>query len=291
MAGNAFTHIADGQRAQRISDGWEAKRIHERPNELARLCCPICRDFATGYPWSVDRCEYATDIVSRDRGTCEPYMTIWRAPQSTRGNRTPSPPFSAASSARSSKARWAMASRSASKGRGSNTPWGRFRSSCTASSASFSESRPRSTIRPFSSTTVRRSKIRASGGANSTSLLNRWDGRAAGTPGSIVRGEFNIGGLQNKTLRRHLPELASGTVSRLLNRLRTQGLVKKAGRADKYYVTQLGKGVIATALKLRELVTIPQLAFASPAESDFPGRECKDRNGKVLRTRQRKTRR
>jgi len=31
---------------------------------------------------------------------------------------------------------------------------------------------------------------------------------------SIVRGEFNVSGLQNKTLRRHLPEFSSGQVSR-----------------------------------------------------------------------------
>jgi hypothetical protein len=43
----------------------EAKRIHERLNELVRLCCPIYRDFATGYHWSVNQCEYATDVVFR----------------------------------------------------------------------------------------------------------------------------------------------------------------------------------------------------------------------------------
>jgi hypothetical protein len=53
------------EKAQTISDGWEAKRIHERLNELARLCCPIYRDFATGYHWSVNQCEYATDVVFR----------------------------------------------------------------------------------------------------------------------------------------------------------------------------------------------------------------------------------
>jgi predicted MarR family transcription regulator len=78
---------------------------------------------------------------------------------------------------------------------------------------------------------------------------------------SIVRGEFNISGLQNKTLRLHLPELNSGQISSLLKRLRTHGLVKKVGRTYKYYVTAFGKEVVATALKLRELVIIPQLAF------------------------------
>jgi hypothetical protein len=77
---------------------------------------------------------------------------------------------------------------------------------------------------------------------------------------SIVRGEFNISGLQNTTLPRHLPKLNSGQMSRLLKRLRTHGLVKKVGHTYKYYVTAFGKEVVATALKLRELVIIPQLA-------------------------------
>jgi hypothetical protein len=49
-------------------------------------------------------------------------------------------------------------------------------------------------------------------------------------------------------------------VSRLLKRLGVHGLVKKVGRTYKY-LTEFGKEVIATGLKLRELVIIPQLAF------------------------------
>jgi hypothetical protein len=79
---------------------------------------------------------------------------------------------------------------------------------------------------------------------------------------AIVRGEFNISGLQNKTLRRHLPDLSSGKASRLLKRLRIHSILKKIDRTYKYYVTQFGKQVISTALKLRELVIIPQLALA-----------------------------
>jgi predicted MarR family transcription regulator len=47
-------------------------------------------------------------------------------------------------------------------------------------------------------------------------------------------------------------------VSRLLKRLRTHGLIKKVGHTYKYYVTAFGKEVVATALKIRELVIIPQ---------------------------------
>jgi hypothetical protein len=77
----------------------------------------------------------------------------------------------------------------------------------------------------------------------------------------IARGEFNISGLQNKALRRHLPEKNSGQVSRLLKSLRIHGLIKKIGHTYKYYLTRFGKEVITAGLKLRELVLIPQLAF------------------------------
>jgi hypothetical protein len=77
----------------------------------------------------------------------------------------------------------------------------------------------------------------------------------------IARGEFNISGLQNKALRRHLPQKNSGQVSRLLKRLRIHGLIKKIGHTYKYYLTRFGKEVITAGLKIRELVLIPQLAF------------------------------
>ena len=76
----------------------------------------------------------------------------------------------------------------------------------------------------------------------------------------IARGEFNISGMQNQTLRRFLRGKNSGQVSRLLKRLRLHGLIKKVGHAYKYYLTQFGIEVIATGLKLGELVVIPQLA-------------------------------
>ena len=79
----------------------------------------------------------------------------------------------------------------------------------------------------------------------------------------LARGEFNIRGLQNRTLRDHLPDKSSGQVSRLLKRLRLHGFVKKVGRTYRYYLTHLGKEIIAAALKLKELVLIPQLAFSS----------------------------
>ena len=80
---------------------------------------------------------------------------------------------------------------------------------------------------------------------------------------TLARGEFNLRGLQNKSLRVHLGKKTSGQVSRLLKRLRLHGLVKKVGHTYRYYLTLLGKQVIASGLKLKNMVLIPQLALAA----------------------------
>jgi len=77
---------------------------------------------------------------------------------------------------------------------------------------------------------------------------------------ALTRGEFTISGVQNKALRARFPQYSSGQMSRILRRLRVHGLVKKARHCYKYYLTMLGKQAIATGLKLKELVIIPELA-------------------------------
>lgn len=76
----------------------------------------------------------------------------------------------------------------------------------------------------------------------------------------IARGEFNVSGMQNKTVRRPLAGKTSTQVSRMLRRLLLHRLIRKIGRTYKYYLTPFGKQVITTGLKLRELVVIPQPA-------------------------------
>jgi hypothetical protein len=79
---------------------------------------------------------------------------------------------------------------------------------------------------------------------------------------AILRGEHTITGLRNKDLRHHLPDQSTGVISRALKRLRVHGLVKRIGHSYKYYVTSLGRRVLLTGLKLKELVLIPALASA-----------------------------
>lgn len=78
----------------------------------------------------------------------------------------------------------------------------------------------------------------------------------------LANGEFNINGLQNKSIRRSLPDLSPASISRILKRLRVHGIIKKVSNTRKYYLTKLGKSVITLGLKTRELFIIPQLAYA-----------------------------
>jgi len=77
----------------------------------------------------------------------------------------------------------------------------------------------------------------------------------------LTRGEFFISGFTNRRLRQHLPLKNSGHISRLLKRLRVHGLIKKVAARYKYYLTEFGRQVVLMALKVREMVIIPQLAY------------------------------
>jgi hypothetical protein len=75
---------------------------------------------------------------------------------------------------------------------------------------------------------------------------------------AIARGEFAISGLRNRDLQRLLGR-SGGHVARLLKRLRLHGLLKKIGRTYKYYLTHLGRALIAAALRLRTEIVLPTL--------------------------------
>ena len=81
----------------------------------------------------------------------------------------------------------------------------------------------------------------------------------------LLNGEFVLKGFSNKMLRQYLPDKNAGQITRLFKRLRVHGLIKQAGKCYRYYLTDFGRTVATAALKLRELVIIPQLA-SCPAQ-------------------------
>jgi hypothetical protein len=313
---NAFVEIADWPRAQRIANGWAAKRMHRKLDEFARGYCPVYRDFATGYHWSADQCEYATDIVFRKQADLQAvYENLART-----AIHTVKPDHIATFLGRklSTQFEGEMGNRFNIRIEGTRIKhtmgpvsiklYDKFslilRIETTVNDLSFfkhyrevehrdgsRETKWAAMQKTIYSLPALRELLEAANrryleflsavedpraGRHKLDKLSqtveqegrRYRGFNVFDPDdeillcSIVRGEFNISGLQNKTLRRHLPELNSGQVSRLLKRLRTHGLIKKIGRTYKYYATAFGKQAVATALKLRELVIIPQLAFA-----------------------------
>jgi len=61
-------------------------------------------------------------------------------------------------------------------------------------------------------------------------------------------------------------------MSRIIRRLRTHGLIKKASHCYESYLTALGKQAIALGLKRQELVTIPEAcrnALSLSASANF----------------------
>jgi hypothetical protein len=75
----------------------------------------------------------------------------------------------------------------------------------------------------------------------------------------LARGEFCISGLRNKDIR-SLTGSSTAQISYVFKRLRLHGLIKKIGRTYKYYLTEFGRHVILTGLKLKNLFLIPALA-------------------------------
>lgn len=83
--------------------------------------------------------------------------------------------------------------------------------------------------------------------------FNFFDSEDAKALETIMRGEMNIGGFSNRDIRTHLPGKNSGQVSRLIKRMRLHGLLKKVAHSYKYYVTDLGREVIASVLQIKEI--------------------------------------
>ena len=76
----------------------------------------------------------------------------------------------------------------------------------------------------------------------------------------IDRGEFNIQGLQNKHVRRLVGDISSSAMSRIFKRLHLHGLIQKIEGSYKYFLSALGKEVIAAGLKVRNLIIVSELA-------------------------------
>ena len=316
---NAFVRIADWTRAQQIVNGGEAKRIHARLDEFARRYCPIFRTFGVQYHWSVDQCEYATDIVFRKQADLAAiYGNLTRTAihavkadhiatfpgrrlsvqyegemgnrfdiriEATRIEHTMGPVSlklydkfglilrieTTVNDLTFFKHYREVEHRDGSR----ETKWASLQKTIYSLPAlgellAAANRRYLEFLSALEDPRSGRDKLdklsrTVEQEGRSYRGFNLFDSDDDTLLRVIARGEFNISALQNKALRRHLPENNSGQISRLLKRLRMHGLIKKIGHTYKYYLTRFGKEVITAGLKLRELVLIPQLAFGQAA--------------------------
>ena len=95
-------------------------------------------------------------------------------------------------------------------------------------------------------------------GGGSSALLDSEDDQSLFEV--LARGEFNIKGLRNKSLRAYFPEKSSSAISAILKRLRTHGLIRKVKNLCKYYLTKIGKAVIIAGLAVKQMILVPELA-------------------------------
>jgi hypothetical protein len=90
--------------------------------------------------------------------------------------------------------------------------------------------------------------------------LNFFDGADTSLLLTLARGEFNLTGFQVRDLRRLLTHLTGPQLSRQMKRLRMHRLIKQVRGTYRYYLTRLGRRVIAAAFRFREGSVIPALA-------------------------------
>ena len=81
---------------------------------------------------------------------------------------------------------------------------------------------------------------------------------------AVVAGQNAIRGFRSRDLAFALPDLSSSRRSRLIERLRTHGIIKKVAYTYKYYLSSFGRRVIAAGLHLKTFVLTPQLCPAAP---------------------------
>lgn len=79
---------------------------------------------------------------------------------------------------------------------------------------------------------------------------------------SLQRPEFNIHGMRRADLKPLVAHLSDSALSRQLRRLRFLGLIKRVASSYRYYLTRLGRAVIAAACSLTQFAIVPALAQA-----------------------------
>jgi hypothetical protein len=293
MIDNAFDYIEDFSKAQEICDDIDIKKIHKRLDHLANTYCPVYSSFNQVYHWSIMQAEYATDIVFKKQEylqsiyselTATAIHTVKPDNVATFLGHKVDPKIGNNYNIRieGSRIKHTM-------GKSSIKMYDKFskilRIETTTNDVSFFKYYREVEHRNGSALLFKASNKRY------LEFISAFDNKEAGRKRldkvtrskqennrnykgfnlfcqddlslllTVLRGEYNISGFRNKNIRIRIPEFNTGKVSRLIKRLKVFGLIKKAGKTYKYYLTKLGKELVITAERLKETVLIPALNY------------------------------
>jgi len=309
---NAFVHIEDFEKAQKLADRFPVKRLHRMLDRYARKFCPVVARFRSGIHWSIMQGEYATDLVFNDRESLsviyeELVRTLSHAVKPDHvamflGKRL-DPRYDGELGTEFSTRQEGHCLRHY-MGPSGIKMYDKFarvlrietftndvsffkhhrRVEHRDGTYSYKTANMRKTIYSLpdlaelmracnrryleflsavddpTNAIIRVNKIsrplKQSG--RSYRGFNLFSPEDEAVFHAIAQGSVQAFGIRNSGLRATLGK-TSGQVSTILKRLRNHGLIKKVGNAYKYYLTSLGRQVVATSLKLKELFIIPNL--------------------------------
>jgi DNA-binding MarR family transcriptional regulator len=73
MADNAFLSVDDFERAQELANSaWRVEELHRQFDGFAQRFCPILKELETNFQWTVNQCEYATDVIFKKPELLQP---------------------------------------------------------------------------------------------------------------------------------------------------------------------------------------------------------------------------
>ncbi len=310
---NAFIEISNYDKAQRIADRFDVKRLHRKLDRYSRELCSVVARFRSGVHWSIMQVEYATDLVFTSREALaalyEPLVRT--AVHAVKAENVAT--FLGRKLHGHFKGELGNDFNTRIQGTRIRHHMGPvsikmydkhglvLRIETTANNVSFFKHHRRvehrdgtssKKIAPVRKTIYSLGVMRELLGASNDRYLaflsqldepdsglrqlnkisrpvrhneqshrgfNLFHGDDLDLFVAIARGEHCISGFRNRDLQ-HPLDRNGGQVSRLLKRLRVHGLIKKIGRTYKYYLTRLGRSVVACALRLREETVVPALA-------------------------------
>lgn len=236
---------------------FSVNKLHRKLSGFVQRYCPILKSFEKDYHWSIMQAEYATDIVfkrQQDLQAIYPHL-LETLIQSVKPENIASFLGRKLHGNYQGDMKWCNMRKSVY----SLVPLQELLAAATKRYLGFISEIETPEIGVKALTKITTAVIENNHSYKGFNLLADSDSNLLRV---LLRGEFNISGFTCRNLRQLMPDKNGGQVSRLIKRLRVHRLIKRVGKRYKYYLTQKGRQISVTVLKLREMYVIPKLAEA-----------------------------